>query len=778
MVRICYLKAACILLLLIMPFVKPQAAEFNVPAGDVKALIDAILAANTNRDASNTINLARNSVYELRTAYVMDYKARDNKVLGSIGLPAITKDLTINGNGSIIRRLNSAPLFRIIVVDIYVDIIINQLTIEGGHSEGEGGGMYKNTGGTLTLKEVKFINNRADGSRGGGINIQSRNSTIVENCEFKGNKVKNIGGGLFSVLANLKVVDTKFVENQCYNMATDVDTKGGGIYVDGAIEGKGKIELIKVLFLRNEAHYQGGGLHIFLYDNDEAIIDQCEFSENILKGKNGSSFGGGAILFGNVKNNTTLGIKTTVSNCLFYKNISASQGGGAWLSRGEYIFQNTTLVENEAAGGGAVLLNLGNMTVNNCTIAGNKGRAGVGGVSSNASTVLSLSNSIFSNNNGTNNRHHANTGVTIRDLGNNLQYRDGDADRSLPTTIRVANPLLLPLADNGGPTRTMALQKGSPAIDAGNNCTPTDQRGQRRIGQCDIGAFEYVPEVSTPTVPNAPSSLTATANSTTQITLNWSDNATNETGFKIERSTTAGSGFTEIAQVGADVTTFSNTNLQAGTTYFYRVRAYNNAGNSAYSNEASATTLQPAPAVPNAPTNLKATSPLQGQIVLNWEDNATNETGFKIERSTTTGSGFAEIAQVTANTTTYTDNNLTLGATFFYRVRAYNAAGNSAYSNEASVVVTALNQTDISNLLNIYPNPTADRLSFKLDFKKQGNFQIRITDLTGRIMVSEIWNKNTDVLYKDLSLHFLSSGIYLVYVYNEDYKAIKKLVKE
>jgi predicted phage tail protein len=281
-----------------------------------------------------------------------------------------------------------------------------------------------------------------------------------------------------------------------------------------------------------------------------------------------------------------------------------------------------------------------------------------------------------------------------------------------------------------------------------------------------------------PTAPTAPSSLTATANSTTQITLNWTDNANNETGFKIERSANAGSGFTEIAQVGANVTTFINTNLQAGTTYFYRVRAYHSAGNSAYSNEASATTLQPAPTAPTAPVNLKATSPLQGQIVLNWDDNANDETGFKIERSVTSGSGFTEIAQVTANTTTYTDNNLQIGSTFFYRVRAYNSVGNSTYSNEASVVVTAVNQIDISNSLNIYPNPTTDRLSFKLDYKKQGNFQMRITDLTGRVMVSEIWNKNTDVLHKDLELSWLAKGIYFIYVYNEDYKAIKKIVKE
>jgi len=484
------------------------AATFNVPAGDVRALINAILSANTNKDASNTINLARNSVYELKAAYITDYKARDGKLLGAIGLPAITKNIVINGNGAIIKRLSSAPQFRILVAEIHMSIAINNLTIEGGDVVGEGGGMYKNTGGTLTLKNIKFINNRADGHRGGGINIQSRNTSIVEDCEFRGNKVKNIGGGLFSVLANLTVVNTKFIENECFNPSITDDTKGGGLYVDGALGGQGKIEVRRSIFHKNTAHFQGGGAHIYLYNSDEAIIDQCEFSENVLKGKSGSAFGGGAILFGGTLTGGTLAIKTTVTNCLFYKNVSASQGGGVWSTRGQYIFENTTFVDNEAKGGGACLINGGNVFMKNCTLSGNKGTSGVGGVGTGTSATLSISNTIFANNIGISGRHHANTGVTIQDLGNNLQFKTGEADRGLPTTIRVANPLLLPLADNGGPTRTMALQKGSPAIDAGNNCTPTDQRGQRRIGQCDIGAFEYVPNTSADFTPNTPQNIT------------------------------------------------------------------------------------------------------------------------------------------------------------------------------------------------------------------------------------------------------------------------------
>jgi hypothetical protein len=78
--------------------------------------------------------------------------------------------------------------------------------------------------------------------------------------------------------------------------------------------------------------------------------------------------------------------------------------------------------------------------------------------------------------------------------------------------------------------------------------------------------------------------------STSQINLAWTDNASDETGFKIERKTGAAGTYAEIATVGANVTSYSSTGLVVNTTYFYRVRAFNTGGNSAYSNEANATT--------------------------------------------------------------------------------------------------------------------------------------------------------------------------------------------
>ena len=73
---------------------------------------------------------------------------------------------------------------------------------------------------------------------------------------------------------------------------------------------------------------------------------------------------------------------------------------------------------------------------------------------------------------------------------------------------------------------------------------------------------------------------------------------------------------------------------------------------------------------------------IAAQLKFTWTDNSTNETGFKIERKTSTIS-YTQIAQVGANSTTFIDYSVTSGATYCYRVRAYNDAGNSAYSNEA-----------------------------------------------------------------------------------------------
>jgi carboxypeptidase T len=186
--------------------------------------------------------------------------------------------------------------------------------------------------------------------------------------------------------------------------------------------------------------------------------------------------------------------------------------------------------------------------------------------------------------------------------------------------------------------------------------------------------------------PAAPSGLAAASASASQINLTWTDTADNEAGFKIERCTGTGcSDFTQVATVAANVTSYANTGLAASTTYTYRVRAYNNVGDSGYSDPPASATTDAAPALPTAPSNLLTTSVSRTQVNLYWTDNATNETGFKIERCKgATCTTFTQIATVGANVKSYANTGLTRNTTYRYRVRAYNAAGNSAYSNIAS----------------------------------------------------------------------------------------------
>ena len=117
------------------------------------------------------------------------------------------------------------------------------------------------------------------------------------------------------------------------------------------------------------------------------------------------------------------------------------------------------------------------------------------------------------------------------------------------------------------------------------------------LGISSWSAYWYFRTAAGPP-PNAPTNLTATAISSSRIDLSWQDNSDNESGFKVERKTGAGGTYTQIATVGANVTSYGSTGLLANATYYYRVRAFSAAGNSGYSNEASATTLPPPPAAP------------------------------------------------------------------------------------------------------------------------------------------------------------------------------------
>jgi fibronectin type III domain protein len=185
--------------------------------------------------------------------------------------------------------------------------------------------------------------------------------------------------------------------------------------------------------------------------------------------------------------------------------------------------------------------------------------------------------------------------------------------------------------------------------------------------------------------PAAPSNLTA-AMSGANVMLNWQDNSTNESQFYIERCQGAGcAGFIGFGASGPNEPTWTDYNAAAGQSYSYRVRAWNLAdGFSAYSNLATIVTPGGTPAPPNAPGNLAAQALSTSQIRLTWVNNAANQDGVRIERCRgLICTNFTQIATVAGTATTYTNSSLAANTTYRYRVRAYNSAGASPYSNAA-----------------------------------------------------------------------------------------------
>lgn len=192
--------------------------------------------------------------------------------------------------------------------------------------------------------------------------------------------------------------------------------------------------------------------------------------------------------------------------------------------------------------------------------------------------------------------------------------------------------------------------------------------------------------VTPPLPPNPPSELTAVT-TRSSIMLNWKDNSTNEAGFEVFRGSVPGGPYNSLAVTLPNATSFKD-DLTSPGAYYYVVCAFNAAGKSSFTNEADASV-----ASPSAPSNLKA-SVSASNVILTWNDNSGNESGFRIYHST--GGAFSVIASAAPEAVTYTHYGASAGD-HYYKVSAFNGVGESGFSNQVMATVAPITEIIIES---------------------------------------------------------------------------------
>lgn len=445
-----------------------------------------------------------------------------NAVEGSLSLDSVhvvrNEATSNNGGGLVSAEPNSVAIVSSTIADniaggvglgggIYtVGVDLQDSTVSGNMAGFDGGGIASVQSGTVIIANATIDSNTTQSGDGAGIFMSVGNLDLSDSV-VSGNQAGDAGGGIYIAQAGSSTLirGTQIINNSGGPM-TGAD--GGGINVSGTIviedssvsgnmtanDGggivtSGPLTIFNSIISDNEAGDDGGGIDFDdgMIQNPQSLIRDSTISNNIADSDAGGIDNDGHLTI----------INSTISD-------NTAQEGGGGIENDETVnLVNTTISGNTAStvGGGIWVREPGDtVSLHHATISNNA--IGIGGVTPAGATEgagvhidsgsVQYSNTIFAENAG-----GGNCGGSLANFQSNGQnLEDEDACPNGSGDINNTDPLLEPLADNGGPTMTHALPEESPAVDAAvDNCPlpETDQRGiERPQGDaCDIGAFEY-----------------------------------------------------------------------------------------------------------------------------------------------------------------------------------------------------------------------------------------------------------------------------------------------
>ncbi len=445
------------------------------------SLREAIIASNADSGSITDIICLDTGIYTLS----INPTKTNTATSGDLNITNTSHSLIIQGEGIGNTIIDANFIDRVFNIDPGVKLILRDLSIENGSVKGKDGGGILNNG-NLILYDVGVYNNSVTNNGfGGGIasisNGKGTNGdTFIINSDISGNTTERSGAGIYMIGTSTKgtlptlTIDTSLIhENSTISGAASLGGDGGGgISIQNATA-----NIYDTTIACNDA-FDGGGIYA-IEKNKEATVVNISGStiiNNLAEGGKGP--GGSGV------------------------------GGGIYDDGAAFQLTNSTISLNTASKGAAIYIDHdGSMIIDNSTIANNStltnGQSGAidtqshGTVDLTSTIIAANDKDIIYDNNLSDDRDLSGTGFTSggHNLIGNITNSSNDFSQTTGDILSV-DPLLGSIDDNGGPTLTLALQSGSPAIDAGSNPLPvtTDQRGEPRPDvpntNPDIGAYE------------------------------------------------------------------------------------------------------------------------------------------------------------------------------------------------------------------------------------------------------------------------------------------------
>lgn len=485
----------------------------NIAADGQCSLIEAIV--NANDDAVTHADCAAGSgpdvielspgTYTLTQVYYVDF--------GANGLPAVTSVITVNGHDATLTRsaLPATPEFRFTQVPAGGNLTFNDLTLSNGKSSANAyGGAFYIVGGSATFDNCVFENNSA--SWAGALSFGTPGGMLeINDSTFRHNTANVAGGAIFGGGGAAVLNNSVIQENR------SLTGYGGGIVNAGYLS-TATLTLNNTRVISNTARSGGGGI---FSGADSGLTAILTINDSTIAGNQAQYGGGVSLTVGSGPSPDVRGIinRSTISNnrALDPAGIgSNSDGGGIDVTSAALTVANSTVSGNSIGpstinGGGGIWVGgltgypPGVLTIVNSTMTNNTAVGTGGGIShwvqssANTATTTAVNTIVAGNSAPTGGNCWIGPG-SITSLGYNMEATD-TCNFHQPSDHPNTDPLLGPLANNGGPTWTHALLATSPAIDVADNITCAappvggiDQRGVIRPQGlvCDIGAYEYV----------------------------------------------------------------------------------------------------------------------------------------------------------------------------------------------------------------------------------------------------------------------------------------------